>query len=83
MISPVDLDDPYYYVYFGEDERPPSYFALELEMPELGRVIRFDSLSKVISPGMRLGFVSGPKRFIDVINNHVCSCLPSRRVGFM
>jgi aromatic amino acid aminotransferase I len=30
-----------------------------------GRVIRFDSLSKVISPGMRVGWVSAPQDFID------------------
>jgi len=63
-------DDPYYYLYFGKRERPPSYFRLELETPELGRVIRFDSFSKILSAGMRMGFASGPKPIIDVMNLH-------------
>ncbi|KAN0092921.1 Pyridoxal phosphate-dependent transferase [Tylopilus felleus] len=61
-------DDPYYYLYFGKAVRPPSYFKLELETPEVGRVIRFDSFSKVLSAGMRMGFASGPKPIIDVMD---------------
>jgi aromatic amino acid aminotransferase I / 2-aminoadipate transaminase len=30
-----------------------------------GRVIRIDTVSKIISPGMRLGWVTGPPDFID------------------
>jgi DNA-binding transcriptional MocR family regulator len=36
-----------------------------------GRVIRFDSLSKVLSAGMRLGFASGPPVLIRAIDLHV------------
>ncbi|KAG9314942.1 PLP-dependent transferase [Chiua virens] len=61
-------DDPYYYLYFGKDARPPSYFTLELETPELGRVIRFDSFSKILSAGMRMGFASGPKPILDAMD---------------
>ena len=64
-------DDPYYYLYYGEAPRPPSYFALELEEPEIGRVIRFDSMSKVLSAGIRIGFASGPERLIEAIDLHV------------
>jgi len=60
-------DDPYYWLYYRDDERPPSYFQLELELPEVGRVLRFDSLSKIISAGMRFGWASGPKALIDAI----------------
>jgi len=60
-------DDPYYWLYYRDDERPPSYFQLELELPEVGRVLRLDSLSKIISPGMRFGWASGPKVIIDAI----------------
>jgi tryptophan aminotransferase len=67
------IDDPYYYLYFGKAARPPSYFRLELDGPEVGRVIRFDSFSKVLSAGMRIGFASGPKPIIDAINLHVRS----------
>ncbi|KAI5985330.1 pyridoxal phosphate-dependent transferase, partial [Pisolithus marmoratus] len=56
-------DDPYFYLYFGKAERPPSYFKLELEQPEL---------SKILSAGMRIGFVSGPKPILDVMDLHVC-----------
>ncbi|KAI9574053.1 TdiD protein [Boletus coccyginus] len=63
-------DDPYYYLYFGKAARPPSYFKLELETPELGRVIRFDSFSKILSAGMRMGFASGPKPIIDAMDMH-------------
>ncbi|KIJ60401.1 hypothetical protein HYDPIDRAFT_190072 [Hydnomerulius pinastri MD-312] len=61
-------DDPYYWMYYSDDERPPSYFQLELEQPEVGRVLRFDSFSKIISAGMRFGFASGPKAIIDAID---------------
>ena len=67
-------DDPYFYLYFGKSERPPSYFKLELEQPEVGRVMRFDSLSKILSAGMRVGFASGPKPVLDVMDLHVCPC---------
>jgi aspartate/methionine/tyrosine aminotransferase len=30
-----------------------------------GRVIRLDSLSKIIAPGMRLGWITGPSEFIE------------------
>ncbi|KAF8554447.1 PLP-dependent transferase [Imleria badia] len=63
-------DDPYYYLYFGKDVRPPSYFKLELETPEVGRVVRFDSFSKILSAGMRMGFASGPNPIIDVMDLH-------------
>lgn len=46
-------DDPYYYIQFGDASA--SYFSLDTD----GRVLRFDSLSKIISAGFRLGWVSG------------------------
>ena len=73
---PISTDDPYYYLYFGSAPRPPSYFALERDQPEVGRVIRFDSLSKVLSSGMRVGFVSAPQPFIDAIVLHVRATSP-------
>ncbi|KIK60485.1 hypothetical protein GYMLUDRAFT_167942 [Collybiopsis luxurians FD-317 M1] len=76
-------DDPYFYLYFGIAPRPPSYFSLEASEPEpsgedadtgevhsqVGRVLRFDSFSKVLSAGLRVGFASGPEpilRRVDV-----------------
>ncbi|KIO34427.1 hypothetical protein M407DRAFT_64463 [Tulasnella calospora MUT 4182] len=68
------IDDPYYYLYYGEQERPPSYFKLETEDGHpVGQVVRFDSLSKIISAGLRLGFVSGPSRVVDAIAIHTSS----------
>lgn len=67
-------DDPYYYLYYGEQERSPSYFKLETEDGHpVGQVVRFDSLSKILSAGLRLGFVSGPSRVVDAIATHTSS----------
>ncbi|KAH9846644.1 PLP-dependent transferase [Lenzites betulinus] len=63
-------DDPYYYLYFGSAARPPSYFSLELELPEVGRVVRFDSLSKILSSGIRIGFACGPEAIMTAIDLH-------------
>ena len=61
-------DDPYFYLQFEEKEkRPPSFFSLDTE----GRVIRFDSFSKILSSGIRLGFVTGPKPLIERIVLHM------------
>ncbi|KAL9186804.1 hypothetical protein ACHAXT_010524 [Thalassiosira profunda] len=60
-------DDPYYFVRLeGDRSEHPSF----LEMDTDARVLRFDSFSKILSSGMRLGFVTGPKPLIDRINLH-------------
>ncbi|PPQ71676.1 hypothetical protein CVT24_007829 [Panaeolus cyanescens] len=61
-------DDPYYYLYYGKAARPPSYFSLEEQTGEVGRVLRFDSFSKILSGGMRIGCISGPTRFLNVLD---------------
>ena len=72
-------DDPYYFLSFQNltpdadavnRERGKCYFSLEAETPELGvgRVVRFDSFSKILSAGLRLGFVTGPKEVLDAID---------------
>ncbi|KZT67413.1 PLP-dependent transferase [Daedalea quercina L-15889] len=63
-------DDPYYFLYYGDAARYPSYFALELEQAEVGRVLRFDSLSKILSSGIRIGFASGPEPLLQAIDMH-------------
>ncbi|KAG8821443.1 hypothetical protein FRC17_009826 [Serendipita sp. 399] len=71
-------DDPYYYLYFGDTPRPPSYFELEGQQGQqgrdsgipVGRVLRFDSFSKILSAGMRLGLVTGPRPLVEAINMH-------------
>ena len=72
IVSLLWLDDPYYYLYFGKAARPRSYFSLECELPEIGRVIRFDSVSKILSSGIRIGFICAPEPILDRINMHVC-----------
>ena len=66
------VDDPYFYLYFSDQPRSPSYFKLDGQgsYPR-GRVLRFDSLSKVLSAGLRFGFATGPARLIERINVHV------------
>ena len=59
-------DDPYYFLQFG-DTRVPSFFSMDVD----GRVIRFDSFSKILSSGLRLGFATGPKPLIDRIMLHM------------
>ncbi|XP_038055167.1 kynurenine/alpha-aminoadipate aminotransferase, mitochondrial-like [Patiria miniata] len=52
-------DDPYYYL---QENRPriPSYLSIDVD----GRVLRFDSFSKVISPGLRCAYVTGPAEIV-------------------
>jgi len=50
----------------GED-RVSSFLSID----EDHRVLRFDSFSKVLSSGIRLGFMTGPKPLIDKILLHV------------
>ncbi|KAI8914183.1 pyridoxal phosphate-dependent transferase [Gorgonomyces haynaldii] len=54
-------DDPYYYLQFGD--RIPSYLSLDTD----GRVLRFDSFSKVLSAGARIGWVTGPAPLVHLI----------------
>ncbi|KAI5122317.1 hypothetical protein M0805_002484 [Coniferiporia weirii] len=63
-------DDPYYHLYYGKLPRPKSYFELELEQPDVGRVVRFDSLSKILGGGLRIGFASGPEAIIEAVDTH-------------
>ncbi|WFC99755.1 tryptophan transaminase [Malassezia yamatoensis] len=70
-------DDPYYFVSFenltedaSNQERALSYFELENEQgSELGYgyVLRFESFSKILSAGIRLGFACGPKPLINAM----------------
>ena len=65
-------DDPYYFLYYGASPRPPSYLTLERQVGgQLGRVLRFDSFSKILSAGFRLGWVSGPETILTAIERHV------------
>ncbi|KAJ3049550.1 hypothetical protein HK097_009467 [Rhizophlyctis rosea] len=58
-------DDPYYYLQFGAT-RTASYFSMDVDR----RVLRFDSLSKILSAGVRIGWVTGPAPLIERIVLH-------------
>ncbi|SPO22000.1 tryptophan amino transferase (transaminase) [Ustilago trichophora] len=86
-------DDPYYYLHFeGLDQdavtrpRPKSYWALEEEHRErwgTGRVIRFESFSKILAAGLRLGFATGPNEILDAVdaNTAMSNLQPSGLAG--
>lgn len=61
-----------YFPFYCEQRQPPSFLSIDTD----GRVLRFDSLSKVLSSGLRIGFATGPKALIDRITLHMqCSVL--------
>ncbi|KAI7893651.1 pyridoxal phosphate-dependent transferase [Mucor mucedo] len=58
-------DDPYYFLQYTRD-RTPSYFSMDVD----ARVLRCDSMSKILSSGLRIGWVTGPHALIERINMH-------------
>ncbi|CAH1239189.1 AADAT [Branchiostoma lanceolatum] len=62
-------DDPYYFIQFSETP-VPSYLSMDVD----GRVIRFDSFSKILSAGMRIGFATGPQPLIEKLVYHIQVC---------
>ncbi|XP_008058867.1 kynurenine/alpha-aminoadipate aminotransferase, mitochondrial isoform X1 [Carlito syrichta] len=58
-------DDPYYFLQFDKSWAP-SFLSLDVD----GRVIRADSFSKVLSAGLRIGFLTGPKPLIERVVLH-------------
>ncbi|KAK2582667.1 hypothetical protein KPH14_004945 [Odynerus spinipes] len=61
-------DDPYCFISYS-DEKPKSFLSLDTE----GRVIRVDSFSKVISSGMRVGFITAAAPLLASIELHLQS----------
>ncbi|XP_069832699.1 kynurenine/alpha-aminoadipate aminotransferase, mitochondrial isoform X3 [Dendropsophus ebraccatus] len=59
-------DDPYYFLQFNKPWAP-SFLSLDID----GRVIRADSMSKILSSGLRIGYLTGPKPLIDRIILHM------------
>eukprot|EP01127_Copromyxa_protea_P016365 TRINITY_DN4843_c0_g1_i1.p1 TRINITY_DN4843_c0_g1~~TRINITY_DN4843_c0_g1_i1.p1 ORF type:complete len:394 (-),score=92.23 TRINITY_DN4843_c0_g1_i1:12-1193(-) len=58
-------DDPYWDLRFGGDDLK-SLISMDTE----GRVLRFDSFSKICSSGLRLGYATGPAPLIEKIQLH-------------
>ncbi|EFN75570.1 Kynurenine/alpha-aminoadipate aminotransferase mitochondrial [Harpegnathos saltator] len=61
-------DDPYHFMHF-EKEEPRSFLSLDTE----GRVIRLDSFSKVVSSGIRVGFVTAAAPLVASVELHLQS----------
>lgn len=59
-------DDPYYHLQLDENEHIPSLLKFDTE----GRVIRIDSFSKMLMPGLRVSIVTANKLFIKKLSMH-------------
>lgn len=59
-------DDPYYFLQFDKPWAP-TFLSMDVD----GRVIRTDSFSKILSSGLRIGFVTGPKPLVDRVVLHI------------
>ncbi|XP_019821328.2 kynurenine/alpha-aminoadipate aminotransferase, mitochondrial-like [Bos indicus] len=59
-------DDPYYFMQFNKPWAP-TFLSMDVD----GRVIRADSFSKVLSSGLRVRFITGPKPLIERIVLHM------------
>ncbi|CAF1603154.1 unnamed protein product [Rotaria sp. Silwood1] len=58
-------DDPYYFLQFTKPE--PSFLSIDTD----GRVIRLDSMSKVLSPGIMKFYENRKMLMIDAINKYL------------
>ncbi|KAK4155643.1 pyridoxal phosphate-dependent transferase [Chaetomidium leptoderma] len=63
-------DDAYYFLDFTDPAtKARSYLSLESEANgETGRVLRFDSLSKIVSAGMRIGVLTTSPPILQKVN---------------
>ncbi|XP_076144990.1 kynurenine/alpha-aminoadipate aminotransferase, mitochondrial [Alosa pseudoharengus] len=59
-------DDPYYFLQF---QKPwaPTFLSMDVD----GRILRTDSFSKILSSGLRIGFLTGPKPLVDRVVLHI------------
>lgn len=72
-------DDPYYFLQLGQPEVSPPASADEylaalptsyLSLDHSGRVFRLDATSKILSPGLRAGWVTGSEQLIGQFIYH-------------
>uniref|UniRef100_A0A3B3T5Y8 Kynurenine/alpha-aminoadipate aminotransferase, mitochondrial n=2 Tax=Paramormyrops kingsleyae TaxID=1676925 RepID=A0A3B3T5Y8_9TELE len=59
-------DDPYYFLQF---QKPwaPTFLSMDVD----GRIIRMDSFSKILSSGLRIGFMTGPQTLVERVVLHI------------
>lgn len=62
-------DDPYYHLQLDNDENSEHIPSL-LKFDTQGRVIRIDSFSKMLMPGLRVSVVTANSTFIKKLTNH-------------
>jgi len=60
-------DDPYYYLQHDASKAVRSLLSMDVD----GRVLRFDSFSKILSAGLRLGWATGPKALVERLALHM------------
>ncbi|KAB7495973.1 Kynurenine/alpha-aminoadipate aminotransferase, mitochondrial [Armadillidium nasatum] len=60
--------DPHFLIHLHKKEKSPASL-LRLDKDE--RVLRCDTISSLFGPGWRVGFVTGPKPFIQLIGSHI------------
>ncbi|PWN26661.1 PLP-dependent transferase [Jaminaea rosea] len=75
-------DDPYYYLEYPtagapassavDRPRPRSYWSMDYEWGN-GHVVRFESFSKLIGAGLRVGFAMGPAYILDAVDAHTAN----------
>ncbi|KAI0357952.1 L-tyrosine:2-oxoglutarate aminotransferase [Trametes cingulata] len=58
-------DDPYYFLQYDKSTShfPESFLSMDVD----GRVIRIDSFSKIMAPGMRLGWITSSPSFREFL----------------
>jgi 2-aminoadipate transaminase len=62
---PIVEDDPYGELYY-EGTRPPILAAMDAEMHgELRHVLYLSTFSKLLAPGLRVGWAAAPKEIVD------------------
>lgn len=59
-------DDPYYFLQFDKPWAP-TFLSMDVD----GRILRTDSFSKILSSGLRIGFLTGPKPLVDRVVLHI------------
>jgi 2-aminoadipate transaminase len=70
------IEDDVYRELVYEGEVPPSLFALDLDRgSEPGRVLRIGSFSKILAPGLRMGWLLGPPDHISRLIGSGLRCM--------